>query len=214
MDKRVEYLHFPVGPLGCICTIVADHAIGQAVVIDGGADVPHILRRLEKLEVRATALLHTHAHIDHIGASAELRARTAAPASIHHGDIPLSRTLEQQAELLGIDPVPEAFFDATFGDGDRLSVGSISVSMLHTPGHTPGSTCFSIEGGGRNLLVTGDTLFAGAVGRWDLGGTSLADIVRSIRGKLLMYPDETPVIPGHGAQTSIGRERASNPFLR
>jgi len=205
--------HFAVGPLACTCTIVADLESGTALVVDGGDEVERIVGRLDALGVRATHLLHTHAHIDHIGALAELRERTGARGLLHPSDFPLYATLREQARWLGV-PAPQIVaLDGELREGDRLSAGSATLEVLHTPGHTPGSVSFALSGAGATTLLTGDTLFRGAVGRWDIGGTSLEDIVDSIRAKLFVYPDETPVIPGHGAATTIGLERRQNPFL-
>lgn len=205
--------HFAVGPLACTCTIVADRASGEALVIDGGDEPSEIVARLERLGVRATHLLHTHAHVDHIGALGELRERTGARGLLHPADAPLYATLAEQARWLGIPAPRAASLDADLRDGDRFALGALSVEVLHTPGHTPGSVSFALTVSDATVLLTGDTLFAGSVGRWDLGGTSLEDIVRSIRTRLLVYPDATSVIPGHGSATSIGVERAHNPFL-
>ncbi len=206
--------HFTIGQLGCTCSIIGDRATGEAVVIDGGADIDLVMHRLEILGLRATRLLYTHAHIDHIGASADLRERTEAPTALHPGDLPLSRTLAQQAILLGLKSGPEAIFDDDIFDGDELRLGTARITALHTPGHTPGSMSFALEADGARRILTGDTLFAGAVGRWDLGGTCLGDIVTSIRTKLLPYPDDTIIVPGHGAFSTIGVERRENPYLR
>jgi glyoxylase-like metal-dependent hydrolase (beta-lactamase superfamily II) len=103
--------------------------------------------------------------------------------------------------------------DGDLTDGDELRAGALRLRAIHTPGHTPGSTSFALEDAGTTMLFTGDTLFRGAVGRWDLGGTSLEDIVDSIRTKLLVYPDQARVVCGHGPETTIGNERATNPFL-
>ncbi len=204
--------HFPVGPLGCNCTIVADG--GDAIVIDGGDEIDEICGRLDRLGARATYLVHTHAHFDHIGALAGLRERTGAPGLLHPGDGPLYAMLAEQARMFGV-PVPRPVaIDADLHDGDILAAGAARVEVLHTPGHTPGSVSFAVSDGGPPLLLTGDTLFRGAIGRWDLGGTSAADIVHSIRERLLVYADATPVVPGHGPSTTIGTERRSNPFLR
>jgi glyoxylase-like metal-dependent hydrolase (beta-lactamase superfamily II) len=205
--------HFPVGPLACTCTIVADPASGEALVIDGGDDVEHIVTRLAALGVRATALLHTHAHIDHIGALGELRERTGARGLLHPGDLPLYATMREQARWLGVAAPAVVALDGELLDGDKVSAGSARLDVLHTPGHTPGSVSFSLTIGGRTVLLTGDTLFRGSIGRWDLGGTSAEDIVASINRKLLAFSDDTIVVPGHGPATTIGIERASNPFL-
>lgn len=214
MPDSVSVEHFAVGPLACTCTIVADESCGEAIVVDGGAEVDEIVRRLAERGVRATYLVHTHAHADHIAGFADLRDRTGAPGLLHPADLPLYGALVAQAKWLGM-PTPRVVpLDGELRDGERLTAGRAALDVLHTPGHTPGSVSFALELGGRDLLLTGDTLFRGAVGRWDLGGTSLADIVTSIRERLLPYPDETIVIPGHGPATTIGEERLQNPYLR
>lgn len=206
--------HFPVGALGCMCTIIGDRATGEAVVVDGGAEIERIMARVTALNLRIVQLLYTHAHIDHIGESAALREQSHAPTGIHPADLPLAQTLPQQARLLGVPAGAPAIFDHDILDGDELKVGAFHVVAHHTPGHTPGSTSFAVTVNGTTRLLTGDTLFAGAVGRWDLGGTSLADIVMSIRKKLLPFPDATVIVPGHGSLSSIGTERRHNPFLQ
>jgi len=205
--------HFAVGPLQCTCTIIADPVSGEAIVVDGGAEPERIVERLDALGVHAVQLLHSHAHIDHIGALAELRERTGARGLLHPGDLPLYATMREQARWLGIAPPREAALDGDLLDGDRLRTGTATLDVMHTPGHTPGSTSFALNVDGKTRLLTGDTLFRGSVGRWDLGGTSLEDIVASIRAKLLAFPDDTVVVPGHGPLTTIGTERAENPFL-
>ncbi|HEY0615111.1 MAG TPA: MBL fold metallo-hydrolase [Candidatus Elarobacter sp.] len=205
---------FPVGALACNCTILGDPASGEAIVIDGGDDVPEIARRLEAHALRPRYLVHTHAHIDHIGALGPLRERAGGEGLLHHADLPLYGTLAQQARWLGMTAAPAVVaIDGDLTDGDELRAGAVTLRCLHTPGHTPGSTSFALDHGGTTVLFTGDTLFRGAVGRWDLGGTSLADIVGSIRSKLLVHDDGSMVVPGHGPATTIGAERRENPYL-
>jgi glyoxylase-like metal-dependent hydrolase (beta-lactamase superfamily II) len=205
--------HFPVGELACNCTIVADRATGEAIVVDGGDDVDDIVARLAALGVRATFLVHTHAHFDHIGALGELRERTGGRGLLHPADLPLYATLSAQARFFGV-PAPKVVrIDGELTEGDRLAAGGAGLEVLHTPGHTPGSVSFALQFGGQTRLLSGDTLFRGSVGRWDLGGTSLEDIVASIRAKLFSFADATVVIPGHGPATTIGLERSTNPFL-
>jgi glyoxylase-like metal-dependent hydrolase (beta-lactamase superfamily II) len=157
--------------------------------------------------------VHTHAHIDHIGALGELRERTGGLGLLHPADLPLYATLREQARWLGAPPPAIVALDAELAGGDVIRAGAAALDVLHTPGHTPGSVSFALGVGGRTLLLTGDTLFRGSVGRWDLGGTSLADIVASIRGQLFTYPDDTVVVPGHGPATTIGREKRENPYF-
>jgi hydroxyacylglutathione hydrolase len=205
---------FAVGMLQCNCTILGDPAGGEAIVIDGGDDVPEIARRLAAHGLRARYLVHTHAHIDHIGALGPLRERVGGDALLHPGDVPLYGSLAEQALWLGMVRPPDIVaLDGDLVDGEVLRAGALALRCLHTPGHTPGSTSFALEDPGGTLLFTGDTLFAGAVGRWDLGGTSLADIVHSIRTKLLDHDDAAVVVPGHGPATTIGAERRTNPYL-
>ncbi|HVN69118.1 MAG TPA: MBL fold metallo-hydrolase [Candidatus Binatia bacterium] len=205
---------FAAGPLDCNCTILADEASHEAIVVDGGDGVDEVVAWLQRNGFKATYLLHTHAHIDHIGDLGRLREQTGGSGLLHPADLPLYSTLALQARWIGLAHVPAVVpLDGELRDGDRFQLGSLRCAVLHTPGHTPGSVCFEIDDGKSTTLLTGDTLFAGSIGRWDLGGTSMADIVRSIETKLLPYPDATPVIPGHGEFTTIGIERGSNPYL-
>jgi glyoxylase-like metal-dependent hydrolase (beta-lactamase superfamily II) len=204
---------FPVGALGCNCTVLGDPASGEAIVIDGGDDVDAIAERLALHGLRPRYLVHTHAHADHIAALGPLRDRVGGEGLLHPGDLPLYRMVPQQAMMLGMAPVQIVALDGDLADGDDLRAGAITLRALHTPGHTPGSTSFALQDGDTTMLFTGDTLFRGAVGRWDLGGTSLADIVHSIRTKLLVHDDASVVVPGHGPATTIGIERRSNPYL-
>ena len=205
---------FAVGMLACNCTVLGDSASGEAIVIDGGDDVDAIAARLAERGLRPRYLVHTHAHIDHIGALGPLRERIGGDALLHPADLPLYATLAAQARWLGMVPPPQIVaLDGDLADDDVLRAGALALRVLHTPGHTPGSTSFALESPGGTMLFTGDTLFAGAVGRWDLGGTSLAEIVRSIRTKLLDHADDAVVVPGHGPATTIGVERRTNPYL-
>ncbi len=207
---------FPVGMLGCNCTILGDPASGEAILIDGGDEVDTIATRLAAHGLRPRYLLHTHAHFDHIGALGPLRERVGGAGLLHPADKPLYAIMRDRMIVRGFydhgyDPVP---LDGDIADDDEYAVGAIKLRAIHTPGHTPGSTSFALDlGGGATTLFTGDTLFRGAVGRWDLGGTSLEDIVTSIRTRLLDYPDDTRVVSGHGADTTVGTERTGNPFL-
>jgi glyoxylase-like metal-dependent hydrolase (beta-lactamase superfamily II) len=206
---------FAVGPLDCNCTILADEQSGEAIVVDGGDGVDEVVSRLESNRWRAKLLLHTHAHIDHIGDLGRLRELTNASGLLHPADLPLYRTLALQALWIGMQRAPKIVaLDGDLHDGDRFLLGTARVEVLHTPGHTPGSVSFAVSDGAEMTLLTGDTLFAGSIGRWDLGGTSMGDIVRSIQTKLMGFDDATTVVPGHGSFTTIGIERRSNPYLR
>lgn len=206
---------FAVGPLACNCTILGDEESGAAIVVDGGDGVDEVLARLERRGLHATHLVHTHAHIDHIGDVGRLREETDARALLHPDDLPLYQTLPFQAQWVGLNAAPPIIrLDGELHDGDRLRAGDVVLDVLHTPGHTPGSVCFALhDDDDQRRLFTGDTLFAGSIGRWDLGGTSMEDIVHSIATKLLPFDDATPVVPGHGPATTIGTERKTNPYL-
>lgn len=206
---------FAVGQLACNCTILGDEKSGEAIVIDGGDGVDAVLERLRKHNLRAKYLVHTHAHIDHIADLGRLRDETGGSGLLHPQDVPLYQTLALQAQWIGLREAPAVVqLDGDLLDGDRFSIGDVYVDVLHTPGHTPGSVCFAVSpAAAPPSLLTGDTLFAGSIGRWDLGGTSMEDIVASIHRKLMDYPDATRVIPGHGPSTTIGTERTSNPYL-
>lgn len=202
---------FPVGPLGCNCTILGDPASGEAIVIDPGGDAPRVLALLAEHGLRCTAVLNTHTHFDHVGANPELKDLGAA-VMLHEEDMPLYEHLALQAELFRITPPPRAVeVDDFLHQGDRVRAGSIVLDVLHTPGHTPGSLCFHHEPSG--LLLSGDTLFAGSIGRTDLWGGDYDQEITSIRTRLFPLPAATRVVPGHGDATTLARERAANPFL-
>jgi hydroxyacylglutathione hydrolase len=205
---------FAVGPLGCNCSIVADLTAKRAIVVDPGGDYDAIQARLAALDVRVDAIVHTHTHVDHVGATAELQRATGAGASIHEGDRFLYRLLPVQAVLVGTSLPGYAEMDGTLVDGATLRAGSLELGVLHTPGHTPGSCCFVASDAEGTRLFAGDTLFRGSVGRTDLWGGDAVAILRSIRGKLLTLPDDVLVVAGHGPSTTVGHERAHNPFLR
>jgi len=203
---------FPVGPLHCNCTILGDEVSRQAMVVDPGDNIPEILTRLAKHGLTVRQIVVTHAHIDHVGGAALLKKVTGAPVFLNQQDLDLLGMMEMQARWLGI-PTPEvAPPDASADDGLALGVPSFPAEVLHTPGHTPGSICLLFPG--PQLLLAGDTLFAGSIGRTDLPGGDGRRILRSLRDRLLVLPDVTRVLPGHGPETTIGEERQSNPFLQ
>jgi glyoxylase-like metal-dependent hydrolase (beta-lactamase superfamily II) len=204
---------FPVGPLQCNCTILGDPATGDAIVVDPGDDLPKVLAALERHKLRCLAIVNTHTHIDHVGANHALRERTGARVMMHEEDVVLYDHLAVQAEMLGLGPAPpRSAVDEHIHQGDVVRAGGLAVEVLHTPGHTPGSLCFHLPGADA-LLLSGDTLFAGSIGRTDLWGGDHDQEIDSIRTQLLALDDATRVIPGHGPATTIGRERARNPFL-
>jgi hydroxyacylglutathione hydrolase len=205
---------FPVGLLQCNCIVLGDSVSGEAIVVDPGDEAAKVLATLDKHGLRCRAILNTHTHIDHVGGNDELRAKTGARLMLHESDLPLYDNLRVQAEWLGgmMRPPVRATVDEHVHQGDRVVAGEVVAEVLHTPGHTPGSLCFHLDGA-EPLLLSGDTLFAGSVGRTDLWGGDYDQEIESIRRRLLTLDDSTRVIPGHGPATTIGRERLRNPFL-
>ena len=203
---------FPVGPLRCNCTILGDETSHEAIVVDPGDNIPDILARLRKHGLTLRQIIVTHAHIDHVGGAAVLRRATGAPVLLHQHDLGLLEMMEMQAGWLGV-PTPEIVPpDASADDGTIIGLASFPGQVLHTPGHTPGSICLLFPK--ENLLLAGDTLFAGSIGRTDLPGGDGRQILDSLRGRLLVLPDSIRVVPGHGAETTIGEEKQSNPYLQ
>ena len=210
----------PVGMLQCNCSILGDETSGEAIVIDPGDDIPRIVALLEKHHLTVKQILITHAHIDHIAGAARLKKLTGAPILYNPRDLPLVKMMDMQAGWLGM-PTPEVPPpDDTLEEGRVIAIGAypergqtgLTGSILATPGHTQGSVCLYLPE--KNLLLAGDTLFAGSVGRTDLPGGDTRALLKSIHDRLLPLPDATTVIPGHGPNTTIGEERDSNPFLQ
>ncbi|MGA2809623.1 MAG: MBL fold metallo-hydrolase [Terracidiphilus sp.] len=202
---------FPVGPLQCNCTLLGDEDAGEAIVIDPGDEVGRIHARLTALGLKLKQILVTHAHIDHVGGALKLKRLTGAPILLNENDLPLLKMMEMQAAWLGIAPPETAPPDQNLVDGLSVGLDRFPAQVLHTPGHTQGSVCLHFAP--LNLLIAGDTLFAGSIGRTDLPGGNYPQIIDSIHSRLLGLPDETRVLTGHGPATTIGAERDSNPFL-
>ncbi len=201
---------FPVGLLGVNCVILGDEETKQAVVIDPGGDAPDILLRLANAELRVSAILQTHGHVDHVGGTGQLKRVTGAPVYLHTEDHFLFEMAPQQAMMFGL-PAPEVCaVDHDLPDGARIEVGGLVLTVVHTPGHSPGSVSFLVD----DLCICGDTLFAGGIGRTDIWGGSFEVLAASIRERLYTLDPATVVIPGHGPQTTIGTERLHNPFVR
>ena len=208
---------FPVGALGCNCTIISCPDTKEALVIDPGDEAPAILDALAADGLRAVKIVHTHAHFDHVMATGDVAARTGADVLLHKDDRWLYDNAIMQTQMFGLarpgDRPPPAPTHELAGD-EAIAFGRREVRALHTPGHTPGSLCLYFEEtGGTPLLFAGDTLFKGSVGRTDLWGGSLPAITHSIRDRLLTLPDATLVIPGHGPETTVAGEREDNPFV-
>jgi glyoxylase-like metal-dependent hydrolase (beta-lactamase superfamily II) len=202
---------FPVGPLQCNCTILGDEAAGEAIVIDPGEEVGRIHRRLTELGLKLKQILITHGHIDHVGGALKLKKLTGAPILLNENDLPQLKLMDMQADWLGIRAPETAPPDELLTDGLKVGLDAFPAQVIHTPGHTQGSVCLHFAP--LNLLIAGDTLFAGSIGRTDLPGGNYDQIIDSIEGRLLTLPGETKVLPGHGPATTIEAERNTNPFL-
>ena len=214
---KISVIHevIPVGVLSCNCSILGDEETGEAVVIDPGDDIEQVREILERHKLKVKLLIATHAHIDHVGGIEKLKRESAHDAAmmLHEEDLFLYQHLAQQAAWLGV-PVPGSVeVDQFLKEGQTLRCGGIKLDVLHTPGHSPGSVCLHMPGEHQRIF-SGDTLFNGSIGRTDLWGGSSDEIMRSIRGRLLVFDDALPIYPGHGEETTIGQEREGNPFLR
>jgi hydroxyacylglutathione hydrolase len=207
-----------VGPLQCNCSILGDEVSGEAIVVDPGDEISRIMALLRQHRLTVKQIVITHAHIDHIAGAAKLKQLTGAPILYNQNDLPLVRMMDIQASWIGVGTPEVPPPDDTLDDGKLISIGTgndqpgITGSILHTPGHTEGSICLYLPD--QSLLIAGDTLFHGSVGRTDLPGGNSRKLLNSIRERLLTLPDDVTVIPGHDERTTIGQERQSNPFLR
>ena len=193
---RVET--FVRGPLQNNVYLLRDEHTNEAAIIDPGIGSDDLLKTIEEQQLRLRYVLVTHAHFDHIDNVALFREQTGAEVVSHRAD---AAVLE---ELAGVSA------DVLLHGGEVLTVGSLAIQVLHTPGHSPGGVSFLVE----DHLFAGDTLFAGSIGRSDFPDSDGALLLRAIAGEILPLPDETHVLPGHGDATTIGTERANNPFLR
>ncbi len=206
----MEIATFVVGPLQSNSYLVVDEAARRAVVIDPGMESEAVLDAVRRQGLRVDSIVITHAHFDHVFSSARFKAETGAEVVMHPNDLSLLAEVPETARFFGIKaPVPSNP-DRLVREGDSITAGGLSLGVLETPGHTPGSISLRLD----DAVFVGDTLFAGSVGRTDLTGGSLEVLLRSIHGKLMALPDRTVVYAGHGPATSIGVERRSNPFLQ
>jgi hydroxyacylglutathione hydrolase len=203
---------FPVGPLRCNCTLLANLETREAIVIDPGDEIADILARLARRQLTLKQIIVTHAHIDHIGGAAQLRRISGAPVLFHQADLPILGMMEMQAAWIGVATPEQTALDQSADDGLSAGIAGLEAEVIHTPGHTPGSICLHFPK--QELLLAGDTLFAGSVGRTDLPGGDTHALLRSIHTRLMILPENTLVVPGHGEQTTLGQEREMNPFLQ
>lgn len=215
-DLKIET--FPTGSFACNCSLIYSESTKEVIVIDPGNDLNTIQHKLESKGLKATHLLHTHAHFDHIGESKALSELTGAKLCLHRGDEGLYEGLRSQGMLFGMNLNEPGKVDnwiehdQTFGlDCDGLNQ---LLRSIHTPGHTPGSCCFFSDELDTPILFSGDTLFKRSIGRTDLPGGDPMAIGKSIKQHLYQLPDETLVITGHGPSTTVYDEKKSNPFVQ
>jgi glyoxylase-like metal-dependent hydrolase (beta-lactamase superfamily II) len=206
---------FAVGPIQANCVLLGDADAGEVVVIDPGEEAEKIADHVRASGLRPTMILHTHGHLDHVGGTSEILRLLGGmlPIGLHPDEIDLYRNAPLQAQMFGLEVEAPPEPNLTLRHGGTVSVGALELEVRHTPGHSPGGVCFVVTSNDGPLAVVGDVLFAGSIGRTDLMGGSFPVLEASIREQLYTLPDETRVICGHGPDTTIGRERATNPFV-
>lgn len=202
-----------VGPFQCNCSILACEKTKEAIIVDPGGEGSRILQIVEASGLRPKYLLHTHAHLDHVGATEQVALKTKGEVCLHRGDSFLYENVAMQAALFNLPAFTVPPVKNFIEDKDTFRFGELQVEVLHTPGHTPGSVSFLVTTPAGPQLFTGDTLFMGSIGRTDLWGGDLNLILQSIREKLLDLPGNTLVYPGHGPQTTIAQEKEHNSFI-
>jgi hydroxyacylglutathione hydrolase len=203
---------FAVPPLDCNCSIIGDPITKQAIVVDPGGDSARILKELQECNLTVAYIVHTHAHFDHFLASGEMKQATGAPLWLHKADKALWENLELQCQVFGVPYTPAPPPDRWLKDDEELTLGEVKGLALHTPGHTPGSMCFHFPAA--HMVIAGDTLFRGSIGRTDLWGGDAQAIEQSIKNRLYRLDEGTRVITGHGPETRIGDELRFNLYVR
>lgn len=209
VKRTMQVSRLVVGPLQVNCYIVFDERTKEAIVIDPGDDAPDILHLVNGKGLTVKYIVNTHAHFDHVGANKVLKEATGAELLLHEGDRELLSTTASHARMFGMTAPSSPNADRYVKHGDVLTVGGLSLTVLHTPGHSAGG--ISLVGDG--VVFTGDALFAGSIGRTDFPGGDLMTLITAIKEHLMTLPDDTVVLSGHGPQSTIGEERAENPFL-
>lgn len=201
---------FAAGAFQCNCTIVACDERKEAVVIDPSGEVDRIAEIVAHHDLRVTAIVHTHAHLDHIYCTRDIKERHGGTVCLHRGDAFLYDGFAMQAAMFGWQVRPTTPVERWLAHDDRVALGARELAVIHTPGHTPGSICFAVD----DLLFAGDTLFRRSIGRTDLPGGDGKQLAASIRDRLYTRSPDTVVIPGHGPTTTLGDEARANPFVR
>jgi hydroxyacylglutathione hydrolase len=210
---KPKALIIPVTPFQQNCTLLWCEATRRAVVIDPGGDLPDIERAIAEAKVTVDKIWLTHGHVDHVGGADELRAKLNVPIDgPHRSDQYLLDHVVDTALMFGIDGVRNVTPDRWLEEGEQVQVGQLTFDVLHCPGHSPGSVAFI--NAAQRLAIVGDVLFSGSIGRTDLPGGDHRQLLQSIRDKLLPLEDDVTVLSGHGPVTTIGRERATNPFIQ
>ena len=199
----------PSGPLEVNCYIVGCENTRKAVVIDPGGNVEAILRIVKKHELDVVMIINTHGHFDHIGGNKQLQEATGAELLAHRADRSVMAQAREHAAIFGLSANPSPAPTRELVGRETLQVGDLRLRVMHTPGHSAGGICLYVE----DCLFSGDTLFAGSVGRTDLPEGDYYQLISSIKEQLLGLPDATKVYPGHGPATTIGNEKQHNPFL-
>jgi glyoxylase-like metal-dependent hydrolase (beta-lactamase superfamily II) len=201
---------FPAGRFQCNCTVLACGDTKQAIVIDPGGEVAKIAEIVAHYDLTVGAIIHTHAHLDHIYCTRDIKDAHGGAICLHRGDAFLYDGFAVQAQMFGWPVTATRPVERWIEHGDVVAMGKHELAVIHTPGHTPGSVCFAVG----ELLFAGDTLFRGSVGRTDLPGGDSKQLAVSIRERLYTRDLDTQVIPGHGPQTVLGDEAINNPFVR
>lgn len=201
---------FVVGPLQVNCFLVWDEPSRDAMIVDPGEESDRLLDAIDKLNLNLKMIINTHGHFDHIGGNAGIKKKHDVPLMIHGDDLPLLQRAQDHASVYGLNTTSSPLPDKILQGGETIDCGAMKVKVLHTPGHSPGGICLLVG----DDLISGDLLFAGSIGRTDLPGGDMDILLESVRTQLFPLPEATRVHPGHGPSSTIGEEKATNPFLR
>ena len=205
----MKYETLVVGALETNCYLVYCPLTKECAVVDPGAEAEEILRLIAAKGVKPVVILNTHGHVDHVGANRDLKEKFDVPLCIHSADKPMLEKSQHSELALFLEAKDSPSPDRLLKEGDKIKIGKSFLEVIHTPGHSPGSLSFFGDG----FLLSGDTLFSGGVGRTDFPGGSWKELENSIKNKILVLPNETIILPGHGPSTTVGQEKSSNPFL-